>query len=253
MTEGPTVATLTAMSSASSLTDQLQAWGTAIAAMVALAALIAAIAAYRTQSGQLRLQQRQLNEQAEVMELQATELRASIRDRERAETERRRAQAVHVYIVEEIHEHVGERGRPVRRPRATVRNASQLPIHDPQIVWHEGDVEVGAILPPYLAPGDGASHDYIGVDGTDGGAPTGVFATARFRDAAGSHWEISAHGNPRLVDTADSPGDDPGRAEHPDGGERRPTQDMADEPASAPGEGKEQTPAADAGDGPGLA
>lgn len=182
----------------SPLTDQLQGWGTAVAALVAFAALIAGIAAYRTQSGQLRLQQRQINDQAEVLALQAEELRASIKDRQREEVERQRAQAVQVYVVQETREFVAERGRRGRRLRATVRNVSPLPIHDPAIHWHEGGGEVTGTLPPYLAPGDSASHEYLPVEETLE-PPANVYATARFRDAAGAVWEIAPHTTPRLV------------------------------------------------------
>ncbi|MGI5214707.1 hypothetical protein [Plantactinospora sp. CA-290183] len=185
------------MPAASALTDQLEGWGTAGAAVVAMAALLAGVAAYRTQSAQLRLQQEQIDAQAEVLALQVAELRAAIQDRKRQEWERQRAQAVQVYIVEELREEVAERGRPSRRLVATVRNASPLPIHDPTMIWHEGAAEVTGILPPYLAPGAAASHEYIGVDGESADPPSGVSATARFRDAAGSWWEISPHGSPQ--------------------------------------------------------
>jgi len=189
---------LSGMPLANPLTDQLQGWGTAVAALVAFAALMAGIAAYRTQSGQLRLQQQQINDQAEVLALQAEELRASIKDRQREELERQRAQAVQVYIVQETREFVAERGRRGRRLAATVRNVSPLPVHDPAIVWHEAAGEITGILPPYLAPGDSASHEYLPVDETPD-PPANVFATARFRDAAGAMWEIAPYTTPRLI------------------------------------------------------
>lgn len=187
------------VSSASELTDQLQGWGTAGAAVVALAALIAAIFAYHTQSVQLRLQQQQIRDQAEVQQLQVAELREAIRERRRQEIERQREQAIQVYIVEEKREVIDERGRLCERVVALVRNASSLPVQDLAVVWHEGEQELRGSVPPYLMPGGSARHEYIGVEGVSVVPPAGVFATALFRDAAGLRWEITTEDDPRLL------------------------------------------------------
>jgi hypothetical protein len=187
------------MTLASPLTDQLQGWGTATAALAALAAFVAGIAAYRAQAAQLRLQQQQNKDQAELLALQAEELRASSEARQEEAAESRRAQAVQVYIVETVRRSVGARGRPEARFVATFKNASPLPIHDLIITWHDGASETSGLLQKYLAPGDSESLGYIGTDDDTPELPFGAYATARFRDAAGNVWEIAVHGEPRLL------------------------------------------------------
>lgn len=88
-----------------------------------------AIKAFRTQSEQLADQRKISERQTEVLELQATELRESLDERERQAVERRRAQAVNVYI--------GLPLRGIRLVQPSAQNASSLPVFDAQF-WYSG-------------------------------------------------------------------------------------------------------------------
>ncbi len=107
----------------------------------------------KVQSGQLELQRQQLEDQreanakqAEILELQGTELCESLDDRKREATERRRAQASRVLITQVRHPYI-------RNPavitggtayvKATIFNGSGAPIYDTELRWHQGSAPYG--------------------------------------------------------------------------------------------------------------
>src|SRR6266567_3977828 len=122
-------------------------WIAAIAAVVlAVGAIVTsgfAIRALGQQSRQLRDQQVTHAKLAELLPLQAEELRESLR-------ERKRAQAAQVFIeVDRIPPARGTgpgRDEPDPAPwrlRARVRNTSRQPIHDLHVIWQRGMVRMG--------------------------------------------------------------------------------------------------------------
>ena len=145
---------------------QLTAVATLALAALALATAILALLAWRKQSREvrdqgemLRVQSEQLAEdrkvnveQVRVLALQAEELRQATVDREREALERRRAQAVQVYVwityrqpkleglaAEEISK-VGPSSPDVT---AHVRNTSRQPIYDLNYEWQGCGLETG--------------------------------------------------------------------------------------------------------------
>jgi hypothetical protein len=190
----------------------LEAIATAAGVLVAVAALVAAILAYRMQQRQIKDQNKALVEQQKinahqtaVLELQAADLRDSLR-------ERREAQAILVVL---------RRERPPRGTgqdmsyvvRMVVVNTSYMPIYDVGLRWvtptgrwalaefayGNGDkiVEVvpphepGGILPPHW-PVEVATNDLA----------EQMSAIVYFRDSAGQHWQIDRNGG-RIALTPD--------------------------------------------------
>jgi hypothetical protein len=81
---------------------------TGLLAILAIVTAIFAIKAFGKQSGQLKLQQLQLEDQhtvnakqIEVLQLQAQELNSSLEERKREAGERHRAQATRVFVWED--------------------------------------------------------------------------------------------------------------------------------------------------------
>jgi hypothetical protein len=130
---------------------QLSAVATLALAVLAMATAGLAFAAWRKQSREvsdqakmLNVQSEQLEElrkanakQAEVLELQATELRKSLEERVRAARRRVRAQAQLVFLTEVRYE--GRDAGPLdSRPpsiTATVVNSSNQPIYKVEVYW----------------------------------------------------------------------------------------------------------------------
>jgi hypothetical protein len=168
----------------------------------------------KVQSGQLELQRQQLDsrrlaiedqiranaEQAEVLELQAAELRESIHERNRDADERRRAQAAQVTAWFAL--------TPGKTWAAFIRNASSLPILDVRTffhyvaeVWQGGDwdsrmlggpVERIRVLPlqqdRHVAVPDNVWSQMTDVSGND------YVVSIEFTDAAGNRWERDPRG-----------------------------------------------------------
>src|SRR6266851_5155634 len=123
------------------------AWIAALAAIIlAVGAIVTSVFAIRAlgqQSRQLRDQQMIQAKLAELLPLQAEELRDSLR-------ERKRAQAAQVFIeIDRIPPATAavlgrdEPEPPPWRLRAKVRNTSRQPIHDLHIIWQQGMVRMG--------------------------------------------------------------------------------------------------------------
>jgi hypothetical protein len=135
--------------------------------------------------------------QAEVAELQMSELRESLSERKREAELRHRAQAARVFI-SETHHRPGERpelrqpatNAPIRKPavRAYVKNSSEQPVYDTGLRWHRGPAGYGEPNPQYLGtlmPGEETWAVREFPDDTNL-AVSGAVLT--FRDAAGITW-----------------------------------------------------------------
>jgi hypothetical protein len=176
------------------------AWLAAIAAVVlAVAATVTAIfaiGALGKQNGQLRELQTAHARLAELIQLQAEELRDSARGR-------RRAQAAQVFIEVDRIPPVTAAAGPVRdepdppcRLSARVRNTSSQPIYDLHVIWQAGMVRMGKPdRMGRLMPGRDASFHRPGpapVDPPVDPAVLGAFLA--FRDAAGVRWAVREDG-----------------------------------------------------------
>src|SRR5216683_2945078 len=157
------------------------------------------------QSAQLSEQQRGGERQAEVLALQADELRESLKQRERDTDDRRRGQAARVAAWFGFHESGGGRGWG-----AIVRNGSDLPILNVRTFFHRvredqpggdwefsslepGPVETIRVMPP--------NQDHfvrIPADFVVGTVPKQISDTwvvsVEFTDAAGNRWERDPRG-----------------------------------------------------------
>jgi hypothetical protein len=123
----------------------------------------------KIQSGQLELQREQLEDQrkasmkqADVLDLQAAELRESLEERKREAERRRRAQAGLVFLDQKVfqgrtaHEAFG--AKPPDAEVAVV-NGSDQPIYEVELRWHRGSASWGEPNPMLLGvilPGE---HD----------------------------------------------------------------------------------------------
>jgi cbb3-type cytochrome oxidase subunit 3 len=197
----------------------ITAAGTALLAIFAILTTIYAVRAFRKQSQEvsdqasmLQVQSEQLSEQrkinaeqTKVLGLQATELRESLESRELDRAERRRAQASRVFIWTETgydppatHDQATT-GEPARFGLiAHVRNTSEQPIYALEIdrgpekpEWMEDE------LLPILMPNkqeDRFQPWPEKIDITRGLDIPKLAPIARFRDAAGLHWHLTADG-----------------------------------------------------------
>jgi len=162
---------------------QLGAVATLALAGFALATAVLAYMAWRKQS-------REVTDQAEMLKLQAEELRQVSAAREREAAERHHAQAVQVYMWE----------TPTRAQRihSHLRNTSQQPVYDVQLHWlSETETPARLMLP--LMPGKEQTFT------SDGPVPSsGPFAsTAFFRDRNGTWWQTFPDG--MLIERAHPP------------------------------------------------
>jgi hypothetical protein len=175
-------------------------WITAIAAVIlAAGAIITSIFAIRAlgqQSRQLGDQQAVHAKLAELLPLQAEELRDSL-------LQRRRAQAAQVFIeVDRIPPAVAggsgqdEPDPPPWRLRARVHNTSRQPIHDLHVIWQRGMVRMGKPdRAGRLMPGDAATFERLGPEAAgDPVDPAILGALLAFRDAAGVRWAVREDG-----------------------------------------------------------
>lgn len=211
------------------------AWLAAIAAVVlAVAATVTAIfaiGAFGKQNGQLRDQQKAHARMAELIQLQAEELRDAARGR-------RRAQAAQVFIELDRIPPVTAAAGPVRgepdppwRLSARVRNTSSQPVYDLHVIWQAGLVRMGKpdrmgrLMPgrdaSFHRPGPGPAPAPAGRPadppaGRPADPPAGrpadppvdpaiLGAFLAFRDAAGVRWAVREDGT--LTDIV-TPGND---------------------------------------------
>jgi hypothetical protein len=176
-------------------------WITAIAAVIlAAGAIITSIFAIRAlgqQSRQLGDQQAVHAKLAELLPLQAEELRDSL-------LQRRRAQAAQVFIeVDRIPPAAvaGGSGQdepdpPPWRLRARVHNTSRQPIHDLHVIWQRGMVRMGKPdRTGRLMPGNDASFERLGPPAMNPPVDPAILgAFLAFRDAAGVRWAVREDG-----------------------------------------------------------
>jgi hypothetical protein len=183
-------------------------WIAAIAAVVlAVGAIVTSIFAIRalgTQSRQLRDQETLHAKIAELLPLQAEELRDSVR-------ERKRAQAAQVYIEVDrippataVAAATGQQ-EPDPRPwrlTAKVHNTSRQPIYDLHVIWQRGMVRMGKPdRAGRLMPGSDASFEHPGPPPADPPADPAILgAFLAFRDAAGVRWAVREDGT--VTDTS---------------------------------------------------
>lgn len=176
-------------------------WITAIAAVIlAAGAIITSIFAIRAlgqQSRQLGDQQAVHAKLAELLPLQAEDLRDSL-------LQRRRAQAAQVFIeVDRIPPAAvaGGSGQdepdpPPWRLRARVHNTSRQPIHDLHVIWQRGMVRMGKPdRTGRLMPGNDASFERLGPPAMGPPVDPAILgAFLAFRDAAGVRWAVREDG-----------------------------------------------------------
>jgi hypothetical protein len=183
-------------------------WIAAIAALVLAAGAVTtsvfAIWTFSRQSRQLNAQARQLYDQekvneklAEVLPLQAEELRDFRR-------ERQRAQAVQVFIeVDRIpadavvaaapdQDGLGTPGRLLAR----VRNASSQPIYDLHVIWQRGLERMGKPdrLGRLMPASDASFERQEPLEARPAADPDLLGAFLAFRDAAGMRWAVREDG-----------------------------------------------------------
>jgi hypothetical protein len=123
-------------------------WGdvpTWVAAGAASVAFVGAVLAYRAQAAALKTQRDQFadqqeanSKQAEVLDLQAQELRASLKRLEDEAAEKRSEQARQVFIKVDRTARRESMSSTAWLMRALVRNASHAPIYDLHVSWHKG-------------------------------------------------------------------------------------------------------------------
>jgi hypothetical protein len=120
-------------------------------AVLALATAVLAYAAWRKQS-------REVRDQADMLQLQAGELRQVDAERKREEAERLRAQATQVYVWIAVVGIVDDSGKTSGMTvEAYVRNTSPQPIYAVFLAWHptaDNPKGVEETHEPLLMPGD---------------------------------------------------------------------------------------------------
>jgi hypothetical protein len=176
-------------------------WIAAIAAVIlAVGAIVTSVFAIRAlgqQSRQLGDQQAVHAKLAELLPLQAEDLRDSL-------LQRRRAQAAQVFIeVDRIPPAAvaGGSGQdepdpPPWRLRARVHNTSRQPIHDLHVIWQRGMVRMGKPdRTGRLMPGNDASFERLGPPAMNPPVDPAILgAFLAFRDAAGVRWAVREDG-----------------------------------------------------------
>jgi hypothetical protein len=167
---------------------QLTAVATLGLAAFALATAILAYMAWRKQS-------REVSDQADMLKLQAKELRQVSAEREQEAQERHRAQAAKVYVWE-VPAHVVVDGEDIPEVtiEARVRNTSMQPIYDIRFEWGASatGVRVGR-CEPIMMP-DAMASDRPDCPPGGGPDPSDAAAAVTFRDRAGVWWRARAHG-----------------------------------------------------------
>jgi hypothetical protein len=191
------------------MATQVTAIATAVLATGSAVTAIFAFLAFRKQSTEVTILQRQARDQAEqsherrkvnekqivVLELQSEELRTSREEREREAAGRRRAQAAKVQMWEDlspVDPRLPQTAPGYRTPTITacVSNDSDQLIYDLEIQWHKGsapwgDPEVVAHIP---AQGKEVFTRSLPADLPDFVDAAMYGAVLHFRDAAGVEW-----------------------------------------------------------------
>lgn len=164
------------------LAVQLTAVGTLALAVFALATAVLAYMAWRKQS-------REVRDQTEMLKVQAEQFRQSTADRERDAMERRRAQALLVYLEEQYVPPAYDLDPYTMTAR--VYNTSQQPVYGLRFRWHVDDQPTDRELwHGSLMPGTSDEDTYEPGDV----APGRVSAMVGFCDRAGVWWSIWADG-----------------------------------------------------------
>lgn len=172
-------------------------WIAAIATAVAAIGVIVIAGLVRkaisARSRQLADQSELLGQLAEVLDLQAKDLRLSL-------DERRRAQACLVFI------DLTRYREAAAGVTATVQNKSQQPVYDVYVIWQRGTVRMGRPdRAARLLPGEEVCFERApeptGSDSGDDAAVLSAFLT--FRDAAGVRWTVREDGT--LSDISPAP------------------------------------------------
>lgn len=153
---------------------QLTAVATLALAVLALATAVLALLAWRKQS-------REVSDQAEMLRLQADALRQVSADREREARERRRAQAVQVYMWD-THDNV--------ELVYHIRNTSQRPVYDFRLEWLDAEPDGTGVRHQLredpLMPGEEHTCSWLLAD-----IPPRISTIhAIFRDSAGNWWAM---------------------------------------------------------------
>jgi hypothetical protein len=165
------------------------AWIAAIAAVVlAIGVSTYAWLSRKSLNTQLRLHADLATQLAELLDLQAKELRQAM-------DERRRSQASQVYI--ELDRAAGDPPGGRWQVAAYVRNTSPLPVYDLYVIWQLGTVRMGKPDPaPRLMPGQHLRFER----GPEPAAPdapvdpASLSAFLTFRDSAGVRWTVREDG-----------------------------------------------------------
>lgn len=174
---------------------QLTAAATLALAVLALATAVLAYLAWRKQS-------REVSDQAEMLRLQAAELRQVSAEREREARERHRAQAAQVYLRLEYISPVYD-ADPAQLG-AYVRNTSQQPVHGVRVRWllngkpYEHYYETTATVMP------GEEHE-VTIDLPRDRAPRDFSVSAYFSDRAGTWWQTWPYGHLEEIPEPPSP------------------------------------------------
>jgi hypothetical protein len=126
---------------------------TAIA--TAVLAVFAVVTAWYARKA-LCKQSEEVHDQAELLKLQAEEFRHLATERDREWQERRRAQAVQVYVWQKWSTKMAANAPPQNMVTVQVRNASQQPIHDVTFVTLVDDVaqKWSRRVPPLMPESD---------------------------------------------------------------------------------------------------
>jgi hypothetical protein len=183
-------------------------WIAAIATVVvAIGVIVAAGLAGKVlyaRSRQVADQRELISQLAEILTLQAKNLRLSI-------DERRRAQACQVFI--ELTRFgglatpsLGAAAPPSGRVTATVHNASQQPVYDLYVIWQLGTVRMGRPdRAARLLPGCEVCFERAPEPSAAGSPddPAALSAFLTFRDAAGIRWTVREDGT--LSDISPAP------------------------------------------------
>ena len=182
----------------------LTAWATLGLTALAVIAAIFGFLAWRAQGRQIEALRGQLAELAKlnrmqlpVMEDLGAELKASLRQREREEQERRESSVSRIFIWQEsrlgtTQAQVAGGAVPGQMSQVTARNAGEVPAYDVGFAWWINDslVNWDKLTVP-LMPGADAARSWPMTPGID---PETISVAAFVRDVSGNRWRILPDG-----------------------------------------------------------
>ena len=197
---------------------QLTAVATLALAALALATAILALLAWRKQS-------REVRDQGEMLRLQAEEFKQLSADREREAVERRRAQAVQIYMWRGFDARIDT---GPKFARVHLRNSSQQPVHSALFGW----IVDGQIV-ANLSPGSGPVMPGETIDADLpyphlAGREVDIDPVAAFCDRGGTWWRTREDGRleelsqPPSIPAESLPADLTNQETSPDVGEQSP-------------------------------